>query len=99
MPDILPPYDLVRSHFDFLFELYPFQVEAVNELAPLPRTGLWLDMGCGKTIVSIHIALYKMLVKEIEQCVVLMPPILLTNWSRTLAGVPGTSHTIYRGTP
>ena len=99
MSDILPPYDLVRSHFEFLFELYPFQVDAVNELAPLPRTGLWLDMGCGKTIVSIHIALYKMLVKEIEQCVVLMPPILLTNWSRTLAGVPGTSHTIYRGTP
>ncbi len=99
MFEVLSPYDLVRSRFDFPFDLYPFQVEAVNELAPLPRTGLWLDMGCGKTIVSIHIALYKMLVEEIEQCIVLMPPILLTNWSRTLAGIPGTSHTIYRGPP
>ena len=27
------PYDLVLSHYDFPFPLYPFQVEAVNDLA------------------------------------------------------------------
>lgn len=95
----MTPYETVKHHFTLPFELYPFQIEAVNKLAPLPKCGLWLDMGCGKTIVSIVIALYKMITGEVQQCVVLMPPILLTNWSRTLSAIKGTTHTVYRGTP
>lgn len=99
MLDLPTPYQVVREHFSFLFELYPFQIEAVNELAPRPRTGLWLDMGTGKTIVSIHMALYKIWAEQVEQVIVLMPPILLANWSRTLAGIPGITQTVYRGSP
>ena len=54
----MTPYELVRDRFDFPFDLYPFQVEAVNELAPLPRTGCFLQPGLGKTTVSTHCALY-----------------------------------------
>ena len=93
------PYELVKKHYELPFELYPFQVDAVNELAPLPRLGLWLDMGTGKTIVSIVIALYKVITGSIDQVIVNMPPILLTNWSRTLSNIKGTTHTIYRGSP
>lgn len=39
------PYDLVLQHYDFPFPLYPFQVEAVNDLAPLQRSGLYLHPG------------------------------------------------------
>lgn len=95
----MTPYELVREHYRLPFELYPFQVEAVNMLAPRDRSGLWLDMGTGKTIVSIVMALYKMCMGQVTQCVVLMPPILLKNWSRTLDSIGGTTHTVYRGTP
>ena len=95
----MTPYELVQAHYRLPFELYPFQVEAVNTLAPIDRSGLWLDMGTGKTIVSIVMALYKIHMRQVDQCVVLMPPILLKNWSRTLDNIGGTTHTVYRGTP
>lgn len=41
-----PSYDVVKKHFTLPFELYPFQVDAVNELAYRPRSGLYLDTGC-----------------------------------------------------
>ena len=77
MPDILPPYDLVRSHFEFLFELYPFQVDAVNELAVLPRTGIYWEPGLGKTAGASHCALYHVLY-DVETVVAILPPILVT---------------------
>lgn len=40
------PYAIVRQHYTLPFDLYPFQVETVNELAPLPRAGYWMDTGC-----------------------------------------------------
>lgn len=95
----MTPYEVVKNKHTLPFDLYPFQVDAVNELAKLDRAGYALDMGTGKTICSIVAALYKLSMGSIKTAIVLMPPILLTNWSRTLSGVGGTTHVIYRGTP
>ena len=95
----MTPYELVTSAYRLPFPLYTFQVDAINELADYTGQKLLLDMGTGKTICLVTIALYKMLNGRVDTCIVLMPPILLTNWSRTLSSIPGTTHTIYRGTP
>ena len=103
MPDILPPYDLVRENFKFPFNLYPFQIEAVNELAPLPRTGIYWECGCGKTAGATHCALYHALY-EVDTVVGILPPILITQWKRWLETVTykdGRHLDVlaYRGTP
>jgi SNF2 family DNA or RNA helicase len=81
------------------FDLYPFQVEAVDKLADLPTQGLWMDAGIGKTATSTAIALYKLAKGEVEQVLVLVPPILITNWVRWLSKIPHTQTVAYQGTP
>lgn len=95
----MTPYELVKSKYALPFELYPYQQDTVNELAPLPRAGFWMDMGSGKTLVSIACCLYKLIKGDIKQVIVAMPPILLVGWSRVLAKIPGVSCLIYRGSP
>ncbi|MGB4468724.1 MAG: DEAD/DEAH box helicase [Azovibrio sp.] len=92
-------YKTVTDNYVLPFDLYPFQQETVNELAWLSRVGLWLDMGTGKTITSIAMCLHKLAIKDVDRVVVLMPPILLTGWSKALSRIPGITHTVYRGTP
>jgi len=81
------PYDLVLSHYDFPFPLYPFQVEAVNDLAPRKRSGLYLHPGLGKTAVSTICALYKMIMGEVQGTLGIMPPLLVAQWARWLSRV------------
>ena len=100
----MTPYDLVLSHYDFPFPLYPFQVEAVNELAPLKRSGLYLHPGLGKTAVSTFCALYKMTVGEAQGTLGIMPPLLVAQWARWLSRVKHKDGrplrvTKYQGTP
>jgi len=92
-------YETVTDNYVLPFDLYPFQQETVNELACLSRVGLWLDMGTGKTITSIVMCLHKLAIKDVDRVVVLMPPILLTGWSKVLSRIQGITHTVYRGTP
>ena len=92
-------YEHVRNNFTFPFELYPFQQAAVNELAPLDRSGLYLDPGLGKTAVSTHCALHKD-----KPVIAILPPILITSWARWLAKVKrkdGTALDVltYQGSP
>lgn len=42
----MTPYELVRQYYDFPFELYEFQQGVMNELAPLPAAGYYMDPGC-----------------------------------------------------
>lgn len=86
----LPPY-IERVH--------PLQVEAVNELAPLQNSGLWLDMGTGKTLVATIIGLYLRKTQG-RQMIVIMPPLLIGQWLRWLKSItPAPSVTDFRGTP
>lgn len=92
-------YELVKSKFAMPFDLYPFQIEATDELAPLPRTGLYFSPGLGKTAVSTHCALAKGV-----QVYCLVPPTIVTQWCRWWAKIrreDGSALRVvaYRGTP
>lgn len=91
------PYDCVKS--DLPFQLYPFQVDVVNELADSDKAGYYLAVGCGKTMTSLASCLFKLKTGRVSQVICVMPPILLTNWSRNLERVKGVTHSVYRGTP
>jgi SNF2 family DNA or RNA helicase len=96
----MTPYDLLKgSPHPLPFELYPYQVSTVNDLATLDSQGLWLDTGTGKTATSTAIALYKLIRREAEHVLVLVPPILITGWKRWLDKVPGITTLVYKGTP
>jgi SNF2 family DNA or RNA helicase len=93
------PYALVTQHYTLPFTLYPYQVETVNELAPLPRSGHYLAVGVGKTATSTVCALYKLKHQGAQIVLVLMPPILIPTWKRWLESIKGTSVKDYRGSP
>lgn len=97
--DSFLPYQELKRRIKLPVELYEFQQKATNELGPLPRLGLYFDVGCGKTYTAIHIAMYKMLFASIEKTVVIMPPVLLQNWKRNIEKFPGTDVLVYAGTP
>ena len=86
--DTFLPYKELKSKIDLPVELYGFQQEAVNALGPLPRLGLYFDVGTGKTFTAIVISLYKMLYTGVEKAVVIMPPVLLQNWRRNIEKFP-----------
>lgn len=99
----MSPYDTVCKHYDLPFPLYPFQQDAVNELAPLVRNSLYFEPGLGKTATSTVIALYKRLTGA-NVTLVIMPPLLISQWARWLAKVKhkdGRDFKImcYRGSP
>jgi len=93
------PYEIVKANYTLPFELRPYQVQCVNDLAPLKRAGYYLDQGTGKSAASTASTLYKLATQEIDACVVVMPPILLTMWQRWLASIPDISVVRYAGTP
>lgn len=93
------PVDLVLQHVKLPFEkLHSYQVEDINRLAPEPSCGLFLDLGLGKTVVSIIIGVYKLLTAEFFSCHVLCPESLITQWVSTLEKM-GLKVLAYRGTP
>lgn len=92
------PYDLVKQHYSFPFEMREFQETRVNKQALLERTGYYWDVGTGKTVAATVTALFKKLTKG-SQAIVLAPPILLKSWLRWIESVKGTNGVIYRGTP
>lgn len=92
------PYSLVKST-GFPVDLYPFQQDAVNDLAPLPRSALYFDPGCGKTYTSLAMAQYKLIRSHCDTVLVIVPPVLLINWARNIGRIPGATHVVYAGTP
>lgn len=95
----MKPYDIVKDWLKLPWDLYEFQENTVNDLAPLPGAGYYMDTGIGKTPTSIVAALYKLRVGEVEHVVCLMPPILTVNWARNIAKIPGVTYVEYKGTP
>lgn len=90
----MTPYEQVESEFQMPFPLYPPQIGVMNELAPKPAAGYFLEVGTGKTPVSTWSAFYKK-----RQTLVLVPPILGPMWRRWLLTIPDTTVTLYAGTP
>lgn len=94
----MTPYEVVKQHYTLPFTARPYQEATINELAPLPRAGYYLDTGTGKTFCSTVSALYKLLMGA-HHVLCIMPPILITGWARFLQSIPEVSVTVYRGTP
>lgn len=97
------PYQEVQRHFVLPFPLYPFQVEAVDDLAPLTNSGVYFEPGLGKTATATVCALHHLLHGS-DQVVVTMPPIIIPNWARWLRSIRRADGrplrvTEYRGTP
>lgn len=95
------PYLEVLEEHHVPFELYPFQIEDVNNIAHRHDkcSGVYLHPGLGKTAVSTFIALYR---KRPTICIV--PPALVTQWYRWLNKIKrkdGREYKIvkYEGTP
>lgn len=97
----MTPFETVQTYYRFPDRIKPhaLQVETINDLAPLPNSGEWLDMGTGKTFCSTACGLYHKIMYG-HQLVIIMPPILLRQWGRWLAEIqPALTVTEYRGTP
>lgn len=92
-------YEYVRQNTSFPVELYPFQQKAVRELSALDRLALYFDVGTGKTLTSLAIAMYKLHTNMADTTLVIVPPVLLSNWSRNIARIPNTTQVVYAGTP
>ncbi len=90
----MTPYEVVESKFQMPFPLFPPQVAATNLVAQLPASGLYLDVGVGKTPVATWAALFKG-----RQVLVLVPPILGPMWRRWLLRIPDITVVLYGGSP
>jgi superfamily II DNA or RNA helicase len=89
----------VAHHFPAHIETRPYQVESVDTLAPLPRSGIYAEVGTGKTLMATAIALIKRAEYKC-QTIVLMPPILLRQWKRWLDSlIGGFTSIVYAGSP
>jgi SNF2 family DNA or RNA helicase len=94
----MTPLETVAGRYTLPFQPYPYQVEVINDLAPLDRQGHYLDVGTGKTLTSTVCALYK-LQGEGRKTIVLVPPILMVMWKRWLEKIGGITVQVYSGTP
>lgn len=95
----MTPHEVVVANFELPFPLRPYQIKRVNELGPLPRAGYYFDQGTGKTVTATASTLFKFITKEVDACVVIMPPILITMWYKWLKQIPGLEVVKYQGTP
>lgn len=107
----MTPWELVLQHYRFPSEIngrpfnpLPLQIQVINERAPDPNAGFWLDMATGKTFVATACVLYHRIMWG-NTAVVIMPPLLVVQWVRWLSlvtdlktGKPLTT-TAYKGTP
>ena len=92
-------FALVKHHFPDTVEERAYQVNTVDELAPLDRMGIYAEVGTGKTLMATAIALIKRQ-RRGHRTIVLMPPILIKQWKRWLDSLKGEiTSTMYKGTP
>lgn len=107
----MTPFEFVCSQFQLPkelhgqpFEAHPLQIAAVNALAENAQSGVFLDTGTGKTLVETLLMLYRMATLNLETGIVIMPPILVSQWGRWLANIRHADGrplrvTQYQGTP
>lgn len=93
--------EVVNRHVTLPFQPYPCQAEDIERLAILPRAGLYDEPGCGKTVKSTCISIYKQIASEgTAVTVVIVPPILIAQWVRWLNKIEGIGRVVaYQGTP
>lgn len=78
--DKFTPSQRELTNFDFKTEPMPHQIEAFNLGKDREYFGLLMEMGTGKTKVSIDIMAYKYSLGEIDTCVVIAPNLVHLQW-------------------
>lgn len=91
------PVDEVLTHIKLPFELRDFQKEDANRFAPENSCGIYLDMGCGKTVVATVTGIYKLL-HGYNTIITLVPASLLQQWYEWLTSL-GLAVCKYEGSP
>ena len=83
---MLTPHEVVKANYQFpdSIEDREYQIEALNNLAPVGRAGYFLDGGCGKTYITTCAILYKMVEDNLETTIAAMPPLLVEQWYKWL---------------
>lgn len=90
----------VNEHFGLPFQPRPNQAVHIENLANLPRSGWYADPGCGKTLMSSVVALYKTVLNPDACTFVVCPPILVNAWVRWLQKIEGIGKVVsYKGGP
>lgn len=94
------PCDIILEHYQLPFDLRPDQVLATNQVcvSNWDKVALFMDVGVGKTVVSTLIAFWWAMRGDIDQIVVIMPPIILLQWEEWIQTFPGVTTSIYYGT-
>lgn len=92
------PAQKVVEAYKFPFVLRKDQDDCINQLSSWSRGKCFMDVGLGKTAVATAVAFYWGLIGEIDQVIVLMPPILIPQWEVWFRTFP-VSVTVYQGTP
>lgn len=96
---------LVTQEWEFPFQFRDYQVAWIDHLAEHSRLARYDEPGTGKTSAATCHALHKMLIGEVDQWIVLMPPIIVSQWAEWLAKVRNIRSkrsptvTQYQGTP
>lgn len=86
--------------FTLPFPPHGYQEEGIDILVERKCSLLKYKVGLGKSLASIVAALRLSTEKDVEQIVILSPPILLDQWGDFLASIGGIPDVlIYRGTP
>ena len=97
---LLDPLDLVLKYVTLPFNGVPhdYQATDINRFATTQFSGLFHDLGLGKTFESAMIGAYKILREGFYGCYVICPQSLITQWVLTLEKMDVTV-AAYRGTP
>lgn len=93
-------YDVLKEHFEFPFDPHDFQEEALEEMSHMDASLLKFKVGWGKTATATYTALYYSIAADVNQIVVICPPILLDQWRIYLQKIKGIPEVVvYRGSP
>jgi len=96
--------DYFLNNYKIPFTLRTDQEEDINYCSAYDRVKILNDVGLGKTVVSTAVALIHALAGEIDQVIVIMPPVLIDQWEEwilKLSILNGGDITVtkYKGTP
>lgn len=96
----------VYKQYGLPYPLYDYQVAWVNAFADKDVSGMYFEVGAGKTSTATVAALYhqlqdkKLNPNHKRHTIVLMPPILILQWYNWLNSIKGVGEVLmYRGTP
>ena len=98
LPRDFEAVEYIAKHGDFPFELMDYQKEVVASLANLSRSGMFPDVGTGKTAMSVALAKIRR-ERFGNRTLIILPPILRYQWEKALRGFGETDITVYDGPP